>query len=80
MFVLLLCFKVKEECKVLEIEINKMTKSIKETDTKKQKLESEKIDHTHNLEKATTELSGLEDQDKHYTNLLKVLKIYFKGL
>lgn len=53
-----------------------MTKVIKETDGKKQKLESEKIDHNHNLEKANADLHSLEDQNKHYSHLLKALRLH----
>jgi len=53
-----------------------MTKIIKETDSKKQKLESEKIDHNHNLEKASADLHSLEDQNKHYSSLLKSLRLH----
>ena len=42
------CFAIAKRIeKELEAEINKMTKIIKDTDSKKQKLESEKIDHNH---------------------------------
>ena len=76
LFIFHLFLKVNEECKELEAEIAKMTKVIKETDGKKQKLESEKIDHNHNLEKANADLHSLEDQNKHYSHLLKSLRLH----
>ena len=68
--------EVKKECKELETEISTLTKAIKETDTKKQKLESDRIDRQHNLEKVTAELKELESENKHYASLLKSLKLH----
>jgi structural maintenance of chromosome 4 len=68
--------QVKSECKQLESSINQMSKSMKEADAKRQKLESERIDHAHNLEKTKVDLEGLQDQFKHYTRSLASLKLH----
>ncbi len=66
----------KSECENLGKEISEKTKSLKHLDTKTQKLETDKIDYKHKLEKLTEGLSSNQHEYKHYTNLQSALKLH----
>jgi structural maintenance of chromosome 4 len=66
----------KIDCENLGKEIAEKSKSLKNLDTKSQKLENEKIDLTHKLEKLNEGLHNNEHDLKHYTHSRSNLKLH----
>ena len=67
---------VKQECENLEEEVRQLSKAIKENENKAQKLEADRIDLNHNLQKHNEQL-GLETKKvQHFEQLLSALKLH----
>ena len=66
----------KEECERLGREIAEKNKSTRSLDAKTQKLETDKIDYAHKLEKLKDGLKSNEHEHKHYKHLRSNLKLH----
>jgi len=64
------------ECEALAKQIAEVNKSIKQFESKLQKLETEKIDLNHKLEKQKESLNANQQDLKHYEQLLNNLKLH----
>lgn len=67
---------VKEECADLAKQITEITKTFKQSETKIQKYETEKIDLTHKLDKQKENVTANKRDHSHYVNLLENLKLH----
>lgn len=68
--------KCKQELEEFENEIKELSKVIKQQENKVQKLEADRIDLKHKLEKANEELKQAEHEYKHYDHLIKSLRLH----
>lgn len=67
---------VEVECENLGKEIAEKSKAKKNLDSQTQKLENEKIDSTHKLDKLKEGLKGNEHERKHYEHQQSQLKLH----
>lgn len=66
----------KKELEEVEAEIKSISKVIKQIETKIQKMEADRIDLKHKLEKCNEELKQEERQYAHYETLVKSLRLH----
>ncbi|CAF0818183.1 unnamed protein product [Brachionus calyciflorus] len=67
---------VNKEVEDIEIEIKELTKVIKQNESKIQKMEADRIDLKHKMEKSNEDLKQQERECKHYENSLSSLKLH----